>query len=92
MITTRQLGCILMVLFAAWVLIGCTTVKEIPVVVPAVVALPEKPVYEIDRIDLKTVSDEQVVKAYLISVEQCNSYASELELILRSVTRQPTNP
>ncbi len=67
-----------------------TKVVQVPVTVPIYVAIPPRPVLEINKL---TPTDKKspgtVARAYLITVQQLSAHATELELLLRSVVTPP---
>lgn len=90
MLTSQRVACVFMILFAAWVLVGCSTIQSPPTIVAVAptVQLPEKPVYAVDTVNMLTATDEEVAKAYLITVEQCRAYSATLENLLSGVTNR----
>lgn len=90
----------LMILFAALLLTGCPgptpiIIKEpvevrIPVPVPCVKAMPEKPVFELDKPEVKAGTLFEKGNGSLREIEQRRAYAGEMEVLLKACLGTPT--
>lgn len=75
------------------ILSGCASVEptvkyvEVWKAPEALKNAPARPVYELEQLNMSTATNDQIIDAYKITINQCINYSDSLDAILKSLQK-----
>lgn len=89
----KRIKILISVAILSMTLTGCASVEptvkyvEVWKAPEALKNAPARPVYELEQLNMSTATNDQIIDAYKITINQCINYSDNLDAILKSLQK-----